>query len=72
MDTGCQKYKLNKKSSDVEGLAKKRVTLDPLAEPAVMTANIGRGAARLIRVISFNSFLCHGPLATLVKRSTGI
>lgn len=56
----------------MEGLAKNRVTLDPLAEPAVMTANIGRGAARLITVISFNSFPCHGPLAMLVKRSTGI
>lgn len=56
----------------MEGLAKKRVTLDPLAEPAVMTANIGRGAARLIIVISFNSFPCHGPLTMLVKRSTGI
>lgn len=61
-----------KMSSKVEGLAKNTVILDPLAEPAVMTANIGRGAARLIRVISFNSFLCHGPLTMLVKRSTGI
>ena len=46
----------------MEGKAK---NLDSLAEAAVMTANIGRVAARLIRVISFNSFLFHGSLAGL-------
>lgn len=36
-----------------------------------MTVDIGRGAARLIRVISFNSFLCQVSFAMLAKRGVG-
>lgn len=32
--------------------------LGPACRAAVMTTEIGRGAARLIKVISFNSFVC--------------
>lgn len=36
-----------------------------------MTADIGRGEVRLIRVISFNSFLCQVSFAMLAKRGEG-
>lgn len=49
----------------------KKSNLEPLAGAAVMMADIGRGVVKLIRVISFSSFLCQVSFAMLAKRLTG-
>lgn len=55
----------------MEGLAKKRVTLDPLAEPAVMTANIGRGQQDSLESLVSTHFCVMPPLPCWLRGVQG-